>query len=302
MSAQPHYLDPAYRATFIGGSEAGAIVGLNPWKTPLDVWRTKVQPCKELENDNGAQYWGRLLEPALREAYTDWTGYSVRPANEYVDRTRNYLVSHLDGIVEADSPRVYESKTTGFFMRDYWGEAGSDNFPDHVKAQCEVYMHCAGLTSADVVVLIGGQDFRVYHYEQDKQFLSILLNAIDAFWHDYVIPKKPPPPMTHRDCDTLFALDDGSTFEADTELAETIYEAREIKAEIKDLEALKEKLELRMKQAFGRSQVMLGLEGEKLASWKTQQASRIDVKRLRENAPNLAANYTTTTESRVLRY
>ena len=50
-----------YRKQGIGGSDAAAIMGLNPWKTAMDVWLEKVGEFSEDTQDN-EKMWGRVLE------------------------------------------------------------------------------------------------------------------------------------------------------------------------------------------------------------------------------------------------
>jgi len=40
----------------IGGSDVAAIAGLNPWKTPLQVWKEKV--LGDTVEENAAMRWG----------------------------------------------------------------------------------------------------------------------------------------------------------------------------------------------------------------------------------------------------
>ena len=52
------------RRTGIGGSDVAAVLGLNPWKTPLDVWNDKLG----LSEDKGMTepaYWGTVLEDTV---------------------------------------------------------------------------------------------------------------------------------------------------------------------------------------------------------------------------------------------
>lgn len=302
MAEHIHSLDPQYRARGIGGSEAGAILGLDPWKTPVEVWHSKVHPPEAPEPDSEAAAWGRKLEGVLAEEYAHRANRTVVvDPRDYVSKSHPWMFAHIDRRIVRE-PAFLEIKTTGFWGRDAWGPTGSDEFPDRVKAQCEHYLHVTELKRADICVLIGGQDFRMYSYRSDPQFKRILLERLSDFWHQHVLREVPPPVTTGKDAELLFAEDDGSTFQADTDLARMVYDARKLKDEIKALGTKREALEAQIKAAIGPSQVATAPDGSKLVSWKAQTSNRIDAKRLRAEAPAVADAYTTQSTARVLRY
>lgn len=70
--------------------------------------------------------------------------------------------------------------------------------------------------------------------------------------------------------------------------------------EIAALKAEKDALETDVMIAFGDAEE-ISCHGNRLATWKTQTPKRLDGKRLKEELPDIAAEYTKTTESRVLR-
>src|SRR6059058_4244881 len=62
----------------IGSSDAAAAVGLNPYKSMLELWLEKTgggspQPL-ENEDDASPTYWGTLLEPIVAAHYTRRSG------------------------------------------------------------------------------------------------------------------------------------------------------------------------------------------------------------------------------------
>ena len=71
----------------IGGSDAGAILGKNKWKSPLDVYQDKKGSSVEIP-DNEAMYWGRNLEDL------DAKEYEIRSGNKI--RRNNRIVKHPD--------------------------------------------------------------------------------------------------------------------------------------------------------------------------------------------------------------
>src|ERR1700694_1448834 len=79
MSARAQWLE-AGRAG-IGGSDAAAILGLDPWRSGLDVWRSKVEPTPPTEEERFLFKLGHLLEPVTARLYSEQTGREVTAPN-----------------------------------------------------------------------------------------------------------------------------------------------------------------------------------------------------------------------------
>ena len=69
-----------YRKRGIGGSDAGAVCGLNPYRTAMQVYYDKISDDIE-ENDNEAMRQGRELEEYVAKRFAEATGKKVRRAN-----------------------------------------------------------------------------------------------------------------------------------------------------------------------------------------------------------------------------
>ena len=61
------------RKNYLGGSDLGAIAGLNPYRTALDVYLDKTSDDIR-EETNAAMRWGNLLEDVVAKAYSEDTG------------------------------------------------------------------------------------------------------------------------------------------------------------------------------------------------------------------------------------
>src|SRR5574343_314525 len=115
------------RSTGIGGSDVAAILGLSKFKTPLAVYQEKRGELSP-QPDNDAMRWGRYLEPVVRQAYDDATGYEVRvPTSMLRHPHHDFAVANIDGFVEDRTGRIFDAKTAR--TADGWGDAGSDQVP-----------------------------------------------------------------------------------------------------------------------------------------------------------------------------
>jgi putative phage-type endonuclease len=76
----------AVRKRGIGSSDAGAAVGLHPYKSPLELWMEKTGrdgnlPKTDPNDETSPMYWGTLLESIVARHYTKRTGRKVRRIN-----------------------------------------------------------------------------------------------------------------------------------------------------------------------------------------------------------------------------
>src|ERR1022692_2906415 len=61
----------------LGGSDMPGILGLSPYKTPIQVWESKVNPGSVPELDKECLWFGNALEPIIRQRYAMKFGAQV---------------------------------------------------------------------------------------------------------------------------------------------------------------------------------------------------------------------------------
>lgn len=172
----------------VGGSDSPALLGLSTRKTSLEVYLEKTGQLAS-EPDNVWTRAGRMLEPVVRQMYAEDTGRIVtQPKDMLVHPKHPYVIGHPDGLAEG---RLYEGKTA---RSDYgWGAQGSDEIPPDYTIQVQHYLAITAMPVADVAVLIGGSDFRIYEVPADLELQQLILDAIADFW-PRVQRGEPPEP------------------------------------------------------------------------------------------------------------
>ena len=73
----------------IGGSDVAAILGINPYRTPLDIYREKTTEITEDRAPSEAAYWGTQLESIVAQEFSKRTGFMIQ-------RVYHQLASNLD--------------------------------------------------------------------------------------------------------------------------------------------------------------------------------------------------------------
>ena len=178
----------------IGGSDQAVLLGLSPWKTPNDLYlekRGEVEP--EDLSDNQRIHFGEVLEDVVAQEYATRNNVKVERRNNMITSKKYpFMLANIDRKV-VGVKKGLECKTADKFTYTQWGEQGSDEIPDYYRVQVEHYMIVTGYTEWDLAVLIGGNDYRDYHIQQDKELSEELIEHAAKFWER--VEKGFPPPL-----------------------------------------------------------------------------------------------------------
>jgi predicted phage-related endonuclease len=189
----------------IGGTDISAILGLNPWRRPIDVYLSKLGLAEQPQTQ--AMRLGSRMEPVIADEYADLTGSTLVRGPEIArlfpgvanvwrghtvieHREHPCIIGTPDAIVP-DAERGLEIKNAGFRGRD-WGDPGTSEIPLHYRLQCAWYMALTGLNQWDVAVLFSGNRMDVYTVQRIAELESLLIEAGINFWHKYILTRTPP--------------------------------------------------------------------------------------------------------------
>ena len=193
----------------LGGSDAASALGISKWKTPLDTYLDKRGEAPPLD-DSPAMYWGRTLEPIVREEYAKRAGMIVHTGEGILRSAEHpFMLANLDG--RGADGRVVEIKTAR--SADGWGDEGSADIPADYVAQTMHYMIVTGAQLADVAVLIASSDFRIYTVPFDRELADMLIDAERELW-DRIVRGDPPAPRTAADVANLYRVAKAQPIEA----------------------------------------------------------------------------------------
>ena len=135
-----------HRNKYIGGSDAACVLGLNPWRSNVELWEIKTGR-REQEDISEKPFvkYGHDAEPYLRELFAlDFPEYEVEYVenNMWLNDAFPWAHASIDGwLIEKDTGRrgVLEIKTTNIVragQRDEW----KDRIPTTYFCQCLHYM------------------------------------------------------------------------------------------------------------------------------------------------------------------
>ncbi|MFV8630681.1 YqaJ viral recombinase family protein [Ralstonia pseudosolanacearum] len=286
------------RKTGIGGSDAAAAVGLNPYKSQLELWLEKTGRDAELPkpdpNDTREPvYWGVLLEGIVAAAYTQQTGHRVRKVNAVLQHpTIPFMLANLDReVVGVSDVQILECKTAGEFGSRHW----RGGVPEYVQLQVQHQLAVTGKRAADVAVLLCGQALEVHRIERDDDLIARLIPLEAQFWH-YVETDTPPPGDGSESADRalrcLYPRDTGGTvdFSDDRQLSAAFADLIAVREQIEALEVAAAKLKQTLQHAMGDASRALFETGE-VTFKRSKDGTCIDLERLLADHPDLAPQY-----------
>lgn len=188
---------------FIGGSDASAVMGLNPYMSNADLWELKTGRRKQADiSDNPLVKYGAEAEKYLRELFAlDNPEYTVAYSENTIVTNSLYPWAHasLDGfLVEKATGRggVLEIKTAmvqSALARQKW----NDQIPQNYYIQVLHYMAVTESQFAIVLAQLKMQDAKVtrqYRIERAdvEGDIKLLMDAEKDFWRYVENDTRPP--------------------------------------------------------------------------------------------------------------
>lgn len=285
-----------FRKSGIGGSDAGAICGLNPYSSPIAVYQEKVS--KDIEDyDNEAMRQGRDLEDYVAERFMEETGKKVRRANViYKSMKHPFMFANVDRMVVGEDAGL-ECKTASAYSADKWKDG---HIPESYQIQCHHYMAVTGAKAWYIAVVVLGREFIWHKIERDEELIENLISIEKEFWNQHVIPRIMPEPDGSDSSEQLIREYFGNAEEEKrillTGFDEQLKRRAEIAGLMEKLDTERKTIEQKLKVYMGDAEVA---ENEHYRIyWKNSHSERLDTKTLKQEQPDIYKQYAKTIDSR----
>ena len=220
------------RKLSLGGSDAAAVLGLNPYSSPFDAWWSKVSSDDEEQLSNQWIYWGHAKEATIGDHYASRHGVTLIESPKRVRDERPWQTGTPDRLIVYDGndfglgtyndpvsgknlvKRGLEIKTALAKHKPKWHADGCVSIKDAEYApapeiftfedakrmvpinyyvQCCWYMDMMGFDQWDLCVLLDSSDYREYRIHRDPNFIDWAVRECGDFWERYVVTKREPP-------------------------------------------------------------------------------------------------------------
>lgn len=174
----------------LGGTDVAAILGLNPWKAPVDIVNEKhglVAPSEESE----PAHWGNMLEPALCAEYEQREGVRLLWNQETIIGPEPFMMANPDWFV-LNRRKLVEGKTSGQ-RGEEWGDPETDEVPIHYHLQGDWYMACCNMPELDIIALFGSPVFHadIFRLVRNPALEERIVGAAKQFWESFIVGDMP---------------------------------------------------------------------------------------------------------------
>lgn len=307
----------ALRGNAIGGSDAGTIAGINPWKSKFTLWAEKTGRIKVEFKGNQATQWGHDLEEIVAKRYAinqnravvQWavtlesTRWQFMRANlDYliVEPSEQYpsgeITKHTGDSLPPNTKAILEIKTAGIVGASATDKWANDKVPEMYEWQGCHYSAVTGIPRVVFAALVAGEGLVVRGRFFEEDDLQNLVNVELDFWE--AIERNEPPEVdgARNTSETISRMYPVSTplvkAKADESLAKAFWEYVRIKDEASALETKMRELRNQLELAIGDAEA-LEYNGTTLFTYKvTKSGEAIDIKALAEAYPEIAQEFT----------
>lgn len=179
----------------IGSSDAAAIIGLDPYKSPVQVLFDKWNAMPEKEMTEAMRF-GIEAEQYVADRFTEATGKETITFVNSISANPAYpfALASIDRFIPAEQTFV-EIKTTSAWNL---GKFKDGKYPANYYVQCVHQMAVLDVPYCYLAVYIPGIEFKWFKIERDMEEEQALMQTEKAFWENYVVKKVVPKDLSHE--------------------------------------------------------------------------------------------------------
>lgn len=292
------------RKRYLGGYDIASIIGVNPYATAETVAMIKLGLI-EPDNATEAMEMGLLFEDAILDraekelGEIDFRGRFIQhPALEYLGGT-------IDGIA---SDTLVDAKNLNYFSMKEWDENG---VPEVYIIQLNYYAALLNelgepVHAAKLAVVFGGQTFKIYDVQLDKELGELLIQRGVEFWNRFIVNGEPLD-LSSAPCTLLekyYPKSNGTEIALnDDHIGFALKEYIRIREEIKERDEALKKNKAIIEAAMGEAGKGVWTDGNEAiaVSWGNTTKKSFDTMKFRSENPELHDKYMHETSYRVMR-
>lgn len=291
------------RKTGISASEVSAVLGLNPYRRPINVWQDKMSPISETPQSESQElghffekhigqyyatkyapegFWWRLFMPQKTLVHPEINWAMATPDRFVFEAPSNTKKSDLRDLSDlaalGKAHHLAEIKLVGpFAVKDWITDperedlTEADRVPLYVFCQCQWQMLVTGYDRVDVPAMLGGTKLRVFQIERDQEFINDALTICESFRKNYILKNVEPPPDGSKNYSAYLGEKFAGTSSAEIieapQYAQALaLEHARLSQSIKELSDKKERVDQMLKTVIGNNDGMHGPWGK--VTWR----------------------------------
>jgi len=282
------------RRTGLGGSDISCLLGVNQYRSALDVYYEKVEGCHQ--QDNQILQRGRRLEKYILEEYAERSGETLETnLPMLIDSYYPFLIGHADAKIK-DQNVIIEAKSTRFYMSHLKGMV-----TEHWRIQAAHYAAIVDAERVDIPVLFNNWEYGCFTYYRDEELEQRIREAAIDFWHNHIIPQIPPSPQSIKDIAREYPSNtENKEVQANDEIIQDIEQLATITNKISELEKKEADIKLKIME-YMRDAEKLNTPNGYSVLWKQTKQNRFDTNKFKLEHPNIYSEYLKSAEFRPLK-
>ena len=276
------------RKSGVGGSDAGAIMGVTPYRGAYGVWADKLGKTEPVE-DNEALRQGRDFEDYVARRFTEKTGLRVR--REYGMLRSDawpWMVANIDRRIIGERAGLECKTSRDVHMKRY----RNGDFPMEYYCQCLHYLAVTGWDRWYLAVLVYGTDLLTFEIKREEveDDIGALIKAEDSFWHEYVLTERQPLPdgleSTTKALGAVWAASAPEVaIDADEAADALLGRLQGLRRDRRAIDAQITETENMVKARMQEAEVLRGTGAT--ATWKGVDVKRLSERKIREKFPGI---------------
>lgn len=287
----------------IGGSDAAAVVGLSPYKSPYSLWAEKTGAMEPEDiSEKEAVRLGNDLEDYVAQRWSEATGKKVR-RDRAILTNPEYPFAHanIDRAVVGEPDAGLECKTTSSF--DIIRGLRDGEIPDTWYCQCQHYMMLTGAKRWYLAAVAFGAGFFRFEIPRNDAEIQALISAEAEFYK--LVTSGTPPDVDGSDSTmdalcTSFPMEEQEITVDLSGYSIDIAILAQCDRQIKELERKKSAAKARIMQYMGSAE--RAASADCTVTWKTQTRSTLDIDGYEKDYGQIPEKYFKKSTSRVFKY
>jgi predicted phage-related endonuclease len=277
------------RRTGLGGRDIAAVVGLDGWSSPMEVYEDKHGRGGA---DSMPTYVGRKIRPVISEIFGELSGLPLADMPGTIQHvTRPWMLATIDVCAVEPDGALAPVECQNRSWRD--AAAWEHGTPDAPALRTLWYLATGGYDHGYATALTDDTQIRWYRIERDEELIAHLIQWCGDWWQRHIVqgtrPRPDGSPATTELLAHLWDVMPGSTAEVDPLMtAGLLEEETRLQAGIKALNNQLSRVQNRLCAQLGGAEVAT-VSGRPAYTWRPTGA--FDEDAFRRDQPELAAEY-----------
>ena len=178
------------RTQFIGASDVAAVLGVDPYRTRLQVWEEKVGIAEPFAGNRHTRR-GTRLEEVAAEVFSEETGMRLQRVNRRITSPRHpFIATRIDRrVVGEQALAEFKCPTLGSF-----GKMKREGLHEGYIAQMQTMLGLTGYLQGYWAIFCADQWEQLrWPVDYDLKLFCEIEERLAAFWHEHVLTRVAPP-------------------------------------------------------------------------------------------------------------